>query len=1129
MDIESLLAQIMSMLNELGNLLKSLQNLQCKLQSESAQSHIRNMMEMHSNIIEEYVRECDTKLSGLERDHLNEHLAEKYDVITLKLMILRTHFTLPSPKSAQTFVEIFNKDGMFNSIEYLSLNEIKILASAMRLDFSNRAYMRQFSEYIGRYTNYMLISYLQSDELGIFNAWLLSSNNKHILETFINRNDLTKELLIKTFQHALFKFDLDIADTSESGIQDHYEESGLKTLFDSGKIATTSMWIGPVNTQDIRSSWKYHALNKLLEKHDSIPRKFLIGLISKLSPKNDNKLLLCSLPCIMNTQRRHIVMDALIDNGHALALIFELLNNRDNQYRFTTYRDNQSLYYLFSDNGITDRFNGPIQATGDVASDIPTEYPSLLHALVNKSLIHILHSNSYNNVASMLQIMKSHGANLNIVDADGRTALMALIAGVTETDKTEDIFNLSLQLGHRPIQFSPMDKVLFMTNQLILNSTDLSIVDINGDTALTLACRNLLSDYVECKIIKALILSGSNMNHADNEGNTPLHLLARRLTRIREQFIDNISSDVAQSDAEEVDFQSLIVMTQDDFITPNIRLLLALGANNNIENSDGDTPLMVVERGLHTVPDGIRAELMQVYTKIFDPSQNEPVYMLGIECYKTNAYVNELGNTFLLDDNHNRYMNRFILELVQNPENIEELSTCPITLNIFKEPIIAPSGHSYEASAIKKWVNSHHTDPQTKQALSMDQLRLNKIARKIIFTYSEYGSELRSKYWSSATRVAQISSLGDQNLLQNIFNSQTTESKLHHLACIFGITAEEFSAKDENIIHKVFDAEDHWYESVTYKTGVKGSYDHINTLISKFYHSSVAVLVLACALKENFPNTSLRTIIDRDNDIFENHYSEVMTLLLIYFDKMRCPDIEKAKILMSNLINHNQEQFFKNVMDAIFHAKPDPQHFYKLFVVEIDRFSNSFVDIAIDMGALAYLDGTPRKGIVSLYLNIMEELVRMKSPLFVPGFKDIYDSKVIEQMSRVGNVSDTDSEGRTLLSQLCIFNPGIAEFEKQLTDDLPILLKHGLDINQQDNSGMTALHSIFNSEFYHSDPTLRCVELLIASGADPRIKDSSGKLPVDYAESSNIQQTLAQKSDSLNSDGGHNSPTSVPL
>ena len=136
-------------------------------------------------------------------------------------------------------------------------------------------------------------------------------------------------------------------------------------------------------------------------------------------------------------------------------------------------------------------------------------------------------------------------------------------------------------------------------------------------------------------------------------------------------------------------------------------------------------------------------------------------------------------------------------------------------------------------------------------------------------------------------------------------------------------------------------------------------------------------------------------------------------------------------------------------------------------------------------------------------------------------------------MSQVGCVSDTDSEGRTLLSQLCMFRPPISKILKQIKDVLPILLKHGLDINHQDKFGMTALHLILNRYTDYTDVTTKCVEILLESGADPRIEDNNGKLPldyaessiddVDYAESSAIKEMLFQKCDSLNNDDGHNS------
>ena len=66
----------------------------------------------------------------------------------------------------------------------------------------------------------------------------------------------------------------------------------------------------------------------------------------------------------------------------------------------------------------------------------------------------------------------------------------------------------------------------------------------------------------------------------------------------------------------------------------------------------------------------------------------------------------------------------------QKEESITiEAFTCPITLETFKEPVIAADGHTYEKKEILKWLESHDTSPKTGQKLT-SKLVMNNFALK---------------------------------------------------------------------------------------------------------------------------------------------------------------------------------------------------------------------------------------------------------------------------------------------------------------------------------------------------------------------------------------------------------------
>ena len=49
--------------------------------------------------------------------------------------------------------------------------------------------------------------------------------------------------------------------------------------------------------------------------------------------------------------------------------------------------------------------------------------------------------------------------------------------------------------------------------------------------------------------------------------------------------------------------------------------------------------------------------------------------------------------------------------------------TCPITLQIFRDPVIAGDGHAYERAAISRWILEYGTSPLTRASLNIDELR----------------------------------------------------------------------------------------------------------------------------------------------------------------------------------------------------------------------------------------------------------------------------------------------------------------------------------------------------------------------------------------------------------------------
>ncbi|CAF1499813.1 unnamed protein product [Rotaria sp. Silwood1] len=57
---------------------------------------------------------------------------------------------------------------------------------------------------------------------------------------------------------------------------------------------------------------------------------------------------------------------------------------------------------------------------------------------------------------------------------------------------------------------------------------------------------------------------------------------------------------------------------------------------------------------------------------------------------------------------------------------------CPITHQIFKDPVLAEDGHTYEREAIVQWIQNHGTSPLTRQLLRVNKLHSNFTIKKIV-------------------------------------------------------------------------------------------------------------------------------------------------------------------------------------------------------------------------------------------------------------------------------------------------------------------------------------------------------------------------------------------------------------
>eukprot|EP01051_Picozoa_sp_SAG22_P004061 SAG22_NODE_209_length_15177_cov_9.282995_11_plen_285_part_00 len=90
------------------------------------------------------------------------------------------------------------------------------------------------------------------------------------------------------------------------------------------------------------------------------------------------------------------------------------------------------------------------------------------------------------------------------------------------------------------------------------------------------------------------------------------------------------------------------------------------------------------------------------------------------------------------------------------PEHVPCEMVCPITLEVFVDPVVAADGHSYEREAIEVWLEDSPYSPATGEVLPDRKLIPNQLARRMLMRLAaELGRETRTA--AQPRRAAQAS------------------------------------------------------------------------------------------------------------------------------------------------------------------------------------------------------------------------------------------------------------------------------------------------------------------------------------------------------------------------------------
>jgi hypothetical protein len=102
------------------------------------------------------------------------------------------------------------------------------------------------------------------------------------------------------------------------------------------------------------------------------------------------------------------------------------------------------------------------------------------------------------------------------------------------------------------------------------------------------------------------------------------------------------------------------------------------------------------------------------------------------------------------------------VSILQKPSRLQGMKIrdeflCPITHELLREPVVALDGHTYERSAIEKWLGANHTSPRSGESMDESLVTNTNLKKLIQDMIIEGGASLYSNDVSDSERLIDVS------------------------------------------------------------------------------------------------------------------------------------------------------------------------------------------------------------------------------------------------------------------------------------------------------------------------------------------------------------------------------------
>lgn len=87
-----------------------------------------------------------------------------------------------------------------------------------------------------------------------------------------------------------------------------------------------------------------------------------------------------------------------------------------------------------------------------------------------------------------------------------------------------------------------------------------------------------------------------------------------------------------------------------------------------------------------------------------------------------------------------------MMESSESSRNLLDSLKCPITHELFRDPVIGSDGHTYERKNIKEWIKRSGTSPITREPMDLKSLRPNYIVKKMVDEFLSLSSQKQYRF-----------------------------------------------------------------------------------------------------------------------------------------------------------------------------------------------------------------------------------------------------------------------------------------------------------------------------------------------------------------------------------------------